>query len=208
MESVEVVEEKQIAGKSVYIGKCFNEDFALIIGGIGKVNVALSTQVLIDNFDVDKVINFGVAGGKENSGLVAGDMVLVNKVCQYDFDLSEIDDVSVGYMQDYDTVFYNTDYENYTGNNFKICSCATGDRFTSKEYFLNIIKDLGAKVVDMELGAISQVCKANNKPIYSIKLISDVDGVEGSIFSQYQQNVKEVTMKIPSALKELITNLR
>jgi len=208
LESVEVVEKRQLAGKSVFIGKCFDEDFVLIIGGIGKVNVALSTQLLIDNFYIDKVINFGVAGGKENSELTAGDVVLVDKVCQYDFDLSEIDDVSIGYMQDYDTIFYNTAYKNYTGNNFKIRSCATGDRFTTKEYFLNIIKDLGAKVVDMELGAIAQVCKANNKPLYSIKLISDVDGVEGSIFSQYQQNVKEVTTKIPSALKELITNLR
>lgn len=207
LENAEIKEERQLAGKNVFIGKCFDKDFVLIIAGIGKVNVALSTQLIIDNYNIDKIINFGVAGGKENSGLVAGDMVLIDKVCQYDFDLSEIDDVSIGYMQDYDTIFYNTAYENYSGKEFKIRSCATGDRFTTKEYFLNIIKELGAKVVDMELGAIAQVCTANNKPLYSIKLISDVDGAEGSIFSQYQQNVKEITQKITSALKELILNL-
>lgn len=208
LETVEVVENKTIAGKKVYIGKCYDRDFALIIAGIGKVNSAMSIQVLIDNFDIERVINFGVAGGKENSGLKAGDVVLLDKVCQYDFDLSEIDDVKIGYMQDYDTIYYDTDYLSYFGNQFKVCTGASGDRFTSKEYFLSIIKNLNAKVVDMEFGAIAQVCTSNGVPVISLKLISDVDGESGSIFSQYQQNVYEITSKIPNAIKELILNLK
>ena len=200
-------EEQTIAGKKIYVGRFLNQEIVLIISGIGKVNASFSTQILIDKFLPRLIINFGVAGGKANSNLNAGDVVLLNKICQYDFDLSEIDNVSVGYMQDYDTVFYKTDYKMYKGNAFKICSCATGDRFTKNEYFLKIIKDLSANVVDMETGAIVQVCTANKIKFLSLKLISDVDGSDKSIFKQYAENVKSICDKIPDAIEELILNL-
>ena len=196
-----------IAGKKIITGKFNNINTVLIIAGIGKVNSSFATQIIIDRFSPKVIINFGVAGGKANSGLMAGDMVLLDKICQYDFDLSEIDDVSIGYMQDYDTIYYKTNIDLYHGHAFKICSGATGDRFTKKDYFLNIIQSLGAEVTDMECGAIAQVCTANNTPFLSLKLISDVDDSDESIFSQYQANVKSVCDKIPNAISELLINL-
>ena len=146
-------------------------------------------------------------GGKEGNGLQAGDVVLLDKVCQYDFDLSEIDSVSIGYMQDYDTIYYPTAYDTYTGGAFKVASGATGDRFTRQDYFLDIIKGLHAQVVDMESGAIAQVCHAHSMPYYSVKLISDVDGIEGSIFEQYATKVESVCSKIPNAIYELMSHI-
>ena len=184
-----------------------NKEFVMIISGIGKVNASFSTQIIIDKFNPQLIINFGVAGGQINSNLIAGDVVLLDKICQYDFDLSEIDNVSIGYMQDYDRIFYNTNYKLYSGNKFKICSGASGDRFTKKKIFIDVINALSAQVVDMESGAIAQVCCANKVTFLSLKLISDVDGCEGSIFEQYQCNVKTICDKIPDALDELINNL-
>lgn len=207
LDRVKDLKEGIIAGKKVYSGKFLDKEVVLIIAGIGKVNSAFATQILIDKFAPKVIINFGVAGGKENSGLVAGDVVLLDKVCQYDFDLSEIDDVCIGYMQDYNTIYYKTNFDMYKGNSFKIATGATGDRFTRQKYFLDIIKNLSASVVDMEFGAIAQVCFANNLPVISLKLISDVDNSEDSIFSQYISNVKSVCDKIPNAIEELVTNL-
>lgn len=195
------------AGKRIYKGVFCNKDFTLIISGIGKVNSALSTQILIDKFDVDCIINFGVAGGKKNSRLNAGDVALITQVCQYDFDLSEIDDVNIGYMQDYDLTYYPTAYKNYQGNAFALKICASGDRFTKNAYWLELISTLGGEVVDMESGGIAQVSYANKKPLYILKLISDVDGADESIFSQYANNVKSVCEKIPSAVEELLKHL-
>jgi len=200
--------EKSIAGKKLFVGRFLSNEVVLIISGIGKVNASLSAQIIIDKFAPEVIINFGLAGGKEGSGLAAGDIVLLDKICQYDFDLSEIDNVSVGYMQDYDTIYFKTDYELYNGKNFKICSGATGDRFTKKKYFLDIIKDLSAGVVDMESGAISQVCFANKIPFIPLKLISDVDNSNDSIFEQYVSNVKTICDKIPNAIEELVANLK
>ena len=198
---------KSIAGKEVYIGNFLSNEIVLIISGIGKVNASFATQILIDKFNPEVIVNFGVAGGQKNGGLVAGDVVILDKICQYDFDLSEIDDVSIGYMQDYDTIFYNTSWQLYKGNAFKICSGATGDRFTKKQMFIDIINKLSAQVVDMESGAIAQVCCANKTHFLSIKLISDVDGSDGSIFEQYQSNVKSICDKIPNAIEELLANI-
>lgn len=200
----DIIKETQTAGKRIYEGQLNKVDFVLIIAGVGKVNASMSTQILLDNYNIIKIINFGVAGGKQNSNLTAGDVVQVNKVCQYDFDLSELDNVKIGYMQDYKTIFYPAIIKENLKDKYKIVSCATGDRFTSKEYFLDIIHDLGAHIVDMESGAIAQVSYANNVPLQIIKLISDVDGVNESIYSQYTNNVKSVCEKIPNAIIDLI----
>lgn len=208
LNQVEIIKEYNIAGKRVSEGKYLNNKIVLIIAGIGKVNASFSTQIIIDKFSPSIIINFGVAGGKSNSGLFPGDVVLLDKVCQYDFDLSEIDNVKVGYMQDYNTIYYNTNVELYSGNKFLIRTGATGDRFTKQEYFNTIIKELSANVIDMESGAIVQVCTANEIPFLTLKLISDVDDVENSIFDQYQKNIASVCDKIPNALDELVSHLK
>ena len=207
LENAIITEESSIAGKRIVLGKYLDKDFVIAIAGIGKVNAALATQLVIDKFAPEYIINFGVAGGKENSGLSAGDTVLLDKICQYDFDLSEIDNVNIGYMQDYDTTYYPTAYSRYKGNKLMIKTGATGDRFTRQKYWLDIIKSLKAEVVDMESGAIAQVCTANQTPFYSLKLISDVDGKDESIFSQYANNVATICNKIPDAIKDLIENI-
>ena len=46
------------------------------ISGIGKVNAARTTQILIDNFNIESIINVGVAGGLSNN-INIGDIVEV-----------------------------------------------------------------------------------------------------------------------------------
>lgn len=204
LEKCKISSIQNIAGKKVYQGEFFDRKFVLIISGIGKVNSGMSTQILIDKFDIDCIINFGVAGGKTGSGLKAGDIALLTDICQYDFDLSEIDNVNVGYMQDYNLTYYPTAYKHYQGNAFSLKKGACGDRFTKNNYWLDIIHSLHGEVVDMESGGIAQVAYANEKPAYFLKLISDVDGENESIFEQYSSNVKSICEKIPNAVKELL----
>ena len=201
-----ITNEHIIAGKRVFIGSIYNRDFVLILSGIGKVNAGMATQLLIDKYNPEIMINFGVAGGKENSGLNAGDIVQVKSACQYDFDLSEIDNVDIGYMQDYDLTYFPVNICNKLP--YKSVKCATGDRFTNKQTYLDIIKDLGADIVDMECSAIAQVCYANNIPLHIVKLISDVDGVDESIYQQYTNNVKTICDKIPNAIKDILNSIK
>ncbi len=218
LNKLKTTKEYDFAGKKFVKSELGSSEIIVGIAGIGKVNSAMTTQLMIDKFAPELIINFGFAGGKEGSGLKAGDIVLLDKVCQYDFDLSEVDDVNIGYMQDYDTTYYNTDYSLYNGNAFKIRTGATGDRFTSQKYFLDIIRQLNAQVVDMEACAIAQVvdmeacaiaqvCQANDIPVISIKLISDVDGMDVNIFEQYKGNSNAINDKFVLAITDLMDNI-
>ena len=196
LENAEIHKEYTIAGKTIFQGAIWGKEFALILAGIGKVNAGMSTQILIDKYsELATIINFGLAGGKEGSGLTAGDIVCVKECCQYDFDLSELDPVNIGYMQDYNLTYYPLT----ASDKFPIVRCATADRFTSKKMFLDIVTELKCDITDMECGAIAQVCFANKMSLTSIKLISDVDGNSASIFEQYCNNATEICSKIPEA---------
>ena len=62
--------------------KCF-----LVESGVGKVNSARTTQILIDNFKVDYIFNIGVAGGIDKR-LNVGDIVIGEQLVQHDFDIT------------------------------------------------------------------------------------------------------------------------
>lgn len=204
----DIQKERQIAKKKIYEGSFKNYPFVLIISGIGKVNAGMATQILIDNFNLDKVINFGSAGGKDPKTQKVGDVALIDKVCQYDFDLSEIDDVNVGYMQDFDLTYFETSYKKYKGNSFVISTLASADKFSTKKETLDTLIQLGANVSDMEAGAIAQVAYSNEIDFYILKLLTDVEGGSAeSIFTQYVNNIKEICSKIPNAVYELLQNI-
>ena len=64
------------AGHSVISVKC----------GIGKVNAAIATQALLNNFTTDYVINVGIAGNLSQE-LKFGDVVIANDLVEHDFDM-------------------------------------------------------------------------------------------------------------------------
>ena len=49
------------AGYEFFSGSLGNKEVIVVLSGIGKVNAAVCTQILIDKFGVDAVINTGVA---------------------------------------------------------------------------------------------------------------------------------------------------
>lgn len=208
LEEAKIKKEKTIAMKRVVLGEFKGYEFVLIVGGIGKVNAGFATQLLIDKFEPDMIINFGTAGGKDPETQHVGDVALIDKACQFDFDLSEIDNVSVGYLQDYDTTYFKTSYKKYKGNKFVISRLATGDRFTFKEWAIEDQKKLGATVIDMEGGAIAQVAYSNGVDYYLLKVLTDVEGSgEESIFGQYNNSVHEICRLIPESVEELLKNI-
>ena len=55
-------EEKTIAGLDFISGKINGKDVVLLECGIGKVNAAIGTQIMIDYYKPDVIINSGIAG--------------------------------------------------------------------------------------------------------------------------------------------------
>ncbi len=93
---VEVAHLKKVMTIESTLKKCSMEfcegtleglDVVVVRCGIGKINAALCTQILVDDFNVDAVLNTGIAGSLNND-IEVGDMVVSENVVHHDFDLA------------------------------------------------------------------------------------------------------------------------
>jgi adenosylhomocysteine nucleosidase len=157
----------------------------LVKSGVGKVNAALCTQYIIDNYHPAFIINTGIAGGVA-SGLQVGDIVAGSELVQYDFDVSAIG-YAKGYMctgknPDKPTVFYSDttlikDFENAAKGSLNVHTgvIASGDTFVSDKNKKKEIKEtFNASAVEMEGCAIAQTAFTNGVPFIIVRAISDL----------------------------------
>ena len=77
--------EVKRAGFTFYSGTLAGYEAVLLLSGIGKVNAAVGTALLIEDYHPDAVINTGVAGGFDKT-LQPGDIVLSEEVRHHDVD--------------------------------------------------------------------------------------------------------------------------
>ena len=81
------VTEKNIYELHFFEGKIGNAECVLVQAGVGKVNASRCTQILIDNYDIEYVVNVGSAGAANND-LNIGDIVIGKILVQHDFDIT------------------------------------------------------------------------------------------------------------------------
>ncbi|MDO6354378.1 5'-methylthioadenosine/adenosylhomocysteine nucleosidase [Caloramator sp. CAR-1] len=180
MMKVDRIEKK--ANMEFYKGILLNKDVVVVRSGIGKVNAAICTQILIDDFNVDIVINTGVAG-RVNEKLNPGDVVISKDLVQHDVDGTCIDykPGQIPRMDDYifkadekliSLAFEATkDIEHF---NVHIGRIATGDQVIADSKKLIWLKEtFDALAVEMEGAAIAHASYINNIPFVVIRSISD-----------------------------------
>ncbi len=190
-----------LSGKQFYRGKFLGHEVIIALSGIGKVSAALSAQTLIDKFSPKYILNFGSVGGIKGEVEVLK-YYAIEKCCQYDFDLSSLDNVKVGYMQDYDTIYFypQTDCLDF----LKPANLSTSDRFTEKPSDIETVKSLDCNLFDMEGAAIAQVCKSNDIPLYMIKGVTDTYG-SGADINTFYQNLDKVCKGFDAVLQKFFT---
>src|SRR5690554_3101228 len=79
----------EYAGMSFSEGFIFEVPIVLCKSGVGKVNAAVCTQILIDRFGVDCILFTGVAGALDPQ-LDIGDIVISTDCMQHDIDVSAL----------------------------------------------------------------------------------------------------------------------
>lgn len=195
--------EKYIYEKKFYIGSIEEKEVVLVKSNVGKVNSARVTQILIDNFNIDLVINVGTAGSVDNS-LEIGDVVVATELVQYDFDvtpfgrkLGEIENIgeSIKVDEKFLKLFDNI--------NVRKGIIASGDKFIvnreDKDNIRNIFK---AFAIEMEGASIAQVCFLDKIPFLVIRSITDkLDGSSKVDFEKFLESSSKVVANI---LKELL----
>ena len=192
-------------------GKINNTDVVLVEAGVGKVNAARTTQILIDNFEIDAIINVGSAASA-NDELEIGDIVIGNKIVQHDFDITAFGHPK-GYISNLGQ-YVESDNEliekikqtisNMQDREFniKIGIIASGDIFCTEIKMKEKIRaKFDADAIEMEGAAIAQVCKLDNIPFLVIRSISDKPNGDNNItFDQFLEKASKRCAKI---IKEL-----
>ena len=84
-ETMVLNETKELGGYKFYRGTLLGKEIVLVECGIGKVNAAICSTLLIQEFKVDKVLFTGVAGGL-NPDINIGDIVVSTDLIEHDFD--------------------------------------------------------------------------------------------------------------------------
>ncbi|TXI93907.1 MAG: 5'-methylthioadenosine/adenosylhomocysteine nucleosidase [Neisseriales bacterium] len=161
--------------------------------GIGKVNAAVTTQLMIDKFTPDKIINVGVAGSLSQN-LVFGDVVIAEDLVQHDFDITPFG-VRLGQIARMDTFSFPTDssvnkliLDNLAlpENKIVLGRIVSGDQFIddkNKAEFL--AKEFDALACEMEGAAIAHVCYLNKLPVCVIRSLSDMAGQDGQAIHSF-----------------------
>lgn len=196
-----------------YEGKISDVDCIVVKCGVGKVNAARTTQILIDNMQVDYIFNVGVAGGVSNK-LTIGDIVIGEKLIQHDFDVTALNYEKgfipeVGSFIEADTYLVtiaNEVLKKFNNLNVFRGVIASGDIFcTDVKMSEKINTKFNALCVEMESASIAQVCYLNHIPFLILRSISDVPNNNNAItFEEFVSSSSNVVaLALCNILKEL-----
>lgn len=189
--------ELSVFGRCVVEGALAGERTAVVISGIGKVNAAAATQLALDRYAPNLLLNVGVVGGVD-ARLSVAELCIVSRAFQCDFDLSAVNGTPRGTPDEYRQPFFDL----LAVPGFESVICATGDAFTNDDADRDfVVKEMGASVRDMELGAIAHVAARAGVPLASLKAVSDVH-VPGRLppVEQYRLNLARAVAALTEAV--------
>ena len=166
---------EKVAGASFYQ---IRDNVIACAGGVGKVNAAMSTQLIISRYQPDVVLNVGVAGCFENVPI--GTLVLATGFVQHDSDTTALGD-PVGLVSTVNMVTFPTSWQEKSrlamdklGLPYRTGLVATGDWFATDTPRSHWIFDTFHPLLgEMEGGAVAQVCHRNGVPFIALKSVSD-----------------------------------
>lgn len=206
------IEEKEIYEISFISGKIEDTEVVVVKSGVGKVNAARTTQILIDKLNVKSVINVGSAGAL-NPFLNIGDIVIADKLIQHDFDITAFDH-DKGYITGVGDYIYSNDelvkklqntVNKIENKAYKVITgvIASGDIFCTDINMKNkIYSKFNAECVEMEGAAIAQVCYLDKIPFVVLRSISDSpNGNNAIVFDEF---VKLASKRCAEILKEFL----
>ena len=180
-------EESRMGGFVFYRGNMGKHDVMVMQCGIGKVNAAMGALTLINAFLPDYIINSGVAGGADKSvrvmDVVAGERVAYHDVwCGPESELGRVQGLPLYFEGAKRLLDLLPDRDDI--HKGLICS---GDQFIDTIESVNNIKGSfpDALAVDMESGAIAQVCHLNHVPFLAMRVISDSPGASHDNTQEY-----------------------
>lgn len=195
-------------------GKVGPHQVVVTKSGIGKVNAAMATAILLQHFKPDIVLNTGSAGGMKTE-LEVGTIVISDEVLHHDVDvtafgyaLGQLPALPLAYPADEQLVLRAREavveldlYEHAVG------AIASADTFMADPDRVRQVQKRFPQViaVEMEAAAVAQVCYQFRTPFVVIRALSDIAGKESSIsFDEFlpvaAKHSSQIVMRVISKL--------
>jgi adenosylhomocysteine nucleosidase len=194
-----IQEPKEIVIQNIHFteGLLNGRHVVLAQTGMGKVNAAITTTLLLDHFKPAEVLFTGIAGGVDPN-LLPGDLVIGDKVAYHDYGTITPDSMLRRATQDPVTMIPNPQYFPCTPNLVKLAqqvslklnlekigqakrspkiatgTIVTGDVFVSSTMATKQLwTKMQAEATEMEGAAVAQACWQQRIPFLVIRSLSD-----------------------------------
>ena len=173
-----------------------SEEYRLFVvhSGVGELAAAAATQLLIDRYQVDFVVNFGVVGGLCPE-MKQAHACVVEKVVHYDFDISGIDPVAPGQYPGYEDAFipaepWLVERAVALAPELERVTCASADKFVNSPAAKAALHErYGAQICEMEAAAVLLTCRRCGVPCLMIKTVADsIEGGADEYYSELQRS--------------------
>lgn len=203
------IQEIEIANSYFYQGYLEGKKIVLLLSGIGKVNAAMSSTILHERFQPEKIINTGSAGGFAEN-LDVGDVVVSTEVLHHDVDATafnyvygQVPGMPASYTASSELVKLASKVVLESGIQAEKGIIATGDSFMQREDQIAVVRERFPEMLalEMEAAAIAQVCYQYKTPFVIIRALSDIAGKESSVsfdvfLEKAAKNAADVIIKI------------
>lgn len=200
----------RVMGMCFYEGLLDGHRVVVVESGMGKVNAALVTTLLVDRFSCDVIVLSGVAGGVDPA-LAIGDVVVADRVIQHDCGrveagvLHRYQSGHVSFINPTDEIGYRPDagllrrvrdclagvplpaIPESVGGSGRPCRLVFGTVLTGDQFVhcdgtrVQLHGAFGASAVEMEGGAVAQVCDTAGLPWLVVRALSDLAGSDSAM---------------------------
>ena len=209
----EITNEFEMFGIKFYETLISDKTCILALCGVGKVNSARCTQIIIDIMKVDFIINVGVAGGLSDN-LNVCDIVIGSKLVQHDFDITAFNHEK-GYIPNVGVYLSSDEYllhiaesskKELKNTSFHTGTIASGDIFcTDAKMSQKINKKFNALCVDMEGASIAQTAFLSGVPFLVVRAISDIPNNQNVM--TYEMFLETSSKIVTKFLKKMIEKI-
>lgn len=204
-----------IVNKIFNFGKMGGIDVIAAESGIGKVNAAITTGLLLGHFGCDSIAFSGCCGGISPKHNI-GDILIADELIQHDYGaivdgqlissipgsfpaLDDTDD-NIAYVM---PIALKSAVEEVVGDYTKFGRILTSDTYLACNKTRKMLyEQFQADGVDMEAAAIAQVCCSWHVPFIVVKVLSDLAGSDSPM--EFEEFIEDSSIKAAKTVKQIL----
>ena len=222
VEDADIEREDTVGGEKYYVGKLRGQNVVITKSGIGKVFASSGATILLDNYNIKKLIFTGIAGGVAD-GTDVLDEIVATSLVEHDYGIITNDGFEwrsgdpgfgdkPGEYYECDKalvdIAYNAAVKVLGAEFVHKGTIATGDQFiASEEYVAMLQTKYNAVACEMEGASVAKICIRYGVPFVVIRALSDkADGKAHESYADFgdiaAENSCNIVFEILEALSE------